>query len=478
MKDKGSQLAWDDLKRIEGDIPWAVLSKFAAAVVTDSSTVNDLFALYEQAWESSNDHERYEHYYVPAIFALAAAQLSEEKRREIGVFLVAKLDEACCADADVSIEVLMAACGSMGSSVLPAVLDAIEKDRDTQRGWYHLWGLTELADKTEDVELRGRVIGACMGLLGRADRGEIDLDDAIEAAWTLAALKHAECRGLLGRLKKKSADWFCHGDYVDALNLFEDRLDYTPPARLWERSVKGWFEPRWLMLKEWYRDKGDEGDEDEAEAGIEHGYKVVGLFFKSFVADDLSSELFEDSSFILSRVVEYAWNYLGATPEEFDERVLSEVLLEILPRKVTVGRDFYEKVAPVTEAFLRWAEIEGVLEDTEDLVKTVHGWSEAIVANGMNPEYWGPGKSFAMRAQADGVDMGNQEAMDAYIAEYNRGLGQTSLPGEHGHGDLAPTIPIVEHAPKVGRNVPCPCGSGKKYKKCCGSVQNTNVDVG
>ena len=21
---------------------------------------------------------------------------------------------------------------------------------------------------------------------------------------------------------------------------------------------------------------------------------------------------------------------------------------------------------------------------------------------------------------------------------------------------------------KVGRNEPCPCGSGKKYKKCCG----------
>lgn len=23
-------------------------------------------------------------------------------------------------------------------------------------------------------------------------------------------------------------------------------------------------------------------------------------------------------------------------------------------------------------------------------------------------------------------------------------------------------------APKVGRNDPCPCGSGLKYKKCCG----------
>ena len=27
---------------------------------------------------------------------------------------------------------------------------------------------------------------------------------------------------------------------------------------------------------------------------------------------------------------------------------------------------------------------------------------------------------------------------------------------------------IVREEPKVGRNDPCPCGSGKKYKKCCG----------
>lgn len=29
--------------------------------------------------------------------------------------------------------------------------------------------------------------------------------------------------------------------------------------------------------------------------------------------------------------------------------------------------------------------------------------------------------------------------------------------------------PVVREAPKVGRNDPCPCGSGKKYKKCCGA---------
>jgi len=25
-----------------------------------------------------------------------------------------------------------------------------------------------------------------------------------------------------------------------------------------------------------------------------------------------------------------------------------------------------------------------------------------------------------------------------------------------------------KEAPKAGRNDPCPCGSGKKYKNCCG----------
>ena len=31
-------------------------------------------------------------------------------------------------------------------------------------------------------------------------------------------------------------------------------------------------------------------------------------------------------------------------------------------------------------------------------------------------------------------------------------------------------VPVVRDAPKVGRNDPCPCGSGKKYKKCCGAA--------
>ncbi|MGH8172543.1 MAG: SEC-C metal-binding domain-containing protein, partial [Rhodanobacteraceae bacterium] len=33
-----------------------------------------------------------------------------------------------------------------------------------------------------------------------------------------------------------------------------------------------------------------------------------------------------------------------------------------------------------------------------------------------------------------------------------------------------PQSPMQREAPKVGRNDPCPCGSGKKYKHCHGQL--------
>ena len=36
--------------------------------------------------------------------------------------------------------------------------------------------------------------------------------------------------------------------------------------------------------------------------------------------------------------------------------------------------------------------------------------------------------------------------------------------------DATPSVPFIRETPKIGRNDPCPCKSGKKYKKCCGKA--------
>jgi hypothetical protein len=38
---------------------------------------------------------------------------------------------------------------------------------------------------------------------------------------------------------------------------------------------------------------------------------------------------------------------------------------------------------------------------------------------------------------------------------------------DYGYGQTFVPDPYIRAEPKVGRNDPCPCGSGKKYKRCC-----------
>jgi preprotein translocase subunit SecA len=50
---------------------------------------------------------------------------------------------------------------------------------------------------------------------------------------------------------------------------------------------------------------------------------------------------------------------------------------------------------------------------------------------------------------------------------------QASLSFSHGGSDEPQ--PVKKTAKKVGRNEPCPCGSGKKYKKCCALKQGVSA---
>ena len=54
---------------------------------------------------------------------------------------------------------------------------------------------------------------------------------------------------------------------------------------------------------------------------------------------------------------------------------------------------------------------------------------------------------------------------------------QVAKPTSEGYASGTPIVrkPVVKSV-KVGRNDPCPCGSGKKYKKCCGQNETADRD--
>jgi len=68
----------------------------------------------------------------------------------------------------------------------------------------------------------------------------------------------------------------------------------------------------------------------------------------------------------------------------------------------------------------------------------------------------------AKRMEKDGVDFKNAKAMKKWIKEHEAELKQETA------GPKIETVRKTDEE-RIGRNAPCPCGSGKKYKKCCGA---------
>jgi SEC-C motif-containing protein len=87
------------------------------------------------------------------------------------------------------------------------------------------------------------------------------------------------------------------------------------------------------------------------------------------------------------------------------------------------------------------------------------------------------GLGLEVRATSDGGE-GDQIGSVEYVARFKI-RGQTHAHHElatfrrdqgrwvYADGQINPKS-APRHSDKVGRNDPCPCGSGKKYKKCCG----------
>jgi preprotein translocase subunit SecA len=70
------------------------------------------------------------------------------------------------------------------------------------------------------------------------------------------------------------------------------------------------------------------------------------------------------------------------------------------------------------------------------------------------------------RRPARMVSTSADELEEAFMRRKRRELEQARMAGA---GDAQPVQQVVRSQEKVGRNDPCPCGSGKKYKKCHGA---------
>jgi hypothetical protein len=155
-------------------------------------------------------------------------------------------------------------------------------------------------------------------------------------------------------------------------------------------------------------------------------------------------------------LLEFGLDYLGQCVDEMTLGSVKEFVLDHVPRKVSVEAD--EAPAIIYELIKFWEYLDRVykLPEAKSIIEWLHtdGLSAQLKAEMSDPLNFGMAKSIFMRGKEAGYDMSSQNGMADFMAAYNQSLPSNKAPLARGH--------------RVGRNDPCPCGSGKKHKKCCG----------
>lgn len=153
----------------------------------------------------------------------------------------------------------------------------------------------------------------------------------------------------------------------------------------------------------------------------------AAAFLDSAPALRLDVATTDDIRVITQRFLQVCYGEIGKAPRLLDGEELRNALCELLPRHFGAKDPLAPAVPAVLHAYLQF------LDETQ------------VVAN-----------RFELQQAFDAHSTAFVEAVNSGIV-HARGVAVTEK-----------AEPFVHRASKTGRNDPCPCGSGKKLKKCCG----------
>lgn len=180
-------------------------------------------------------------------------------------------------------------------------------------------------------------------------------------------------------------------------------------------------------------DEPDEPSQEESDRCRETVVAWWGAFEKTPTYKDLPEDLKRNGLHVVSAFTDFMYNFAGYVPAKWTESALHEIVTDVMPRKIMADELFFATVAPVLANFFAFLHDRKLQMNAAALTHRIHDLGDAIV-----------------------------EAACRRSRRNHSG----SLPGGLA-SLLTPRLEPVRNDAKVGRNDPCPCGSGKKFKKCC-----------
>ena len=164
----------------------------------------------------------------------------------------------------------------------------------------------------------------------------------------------------------------------------------------------------------------------------------------------------------------------GDQVTRLNPETVSLVLLEVLLTDIVAPQPVLERLPGLLFDLMEELQARGFVANGREVAQKLRKGAAEYEAKLHDRNRWGPAKQAAVAAADAGrLDLGDEEAVAAFMHAYDERQ-ERSAPSSATPPALEDDLfsdepePIRRSRHKVGRNDPCPCGSGKKYKKCCG----------
>jgi hypothetical protein len=197
------------------------------------------------------------------------------------------------------------------------------------------------------------------------------------------------------------------------------------------------------------------GDLDD-EATQSYFQRAADAFSKSREAEQVVEH--HGSLGWFQNLLNFGINYRGEAVDTMTRASVEEFVFEYVPRKVTTEASAAASIIGELAGFWQYLDRVYDLPEAKAIVTWLKtdGLTGRLTAALSDTSNFGMAKSMMMMGHRAGYDMTSEAGIAQYMAAYNASLGGSALPSSG-----------ASRKTRVGRNEPCPCGSGKKYKKCC-----------
>lgn len=145
-------------------------------------------------------------------------------------------------------------------------------------------------------------------------------------------------------------------------------------------------------------------------------------FLTSEAAQKLTSYEKEKCLEVLGAFSRFCYIYEQEKPEQWTPSTAAHICENIFPEYIPEKDEFFKTTLCVLITFLQWAEKEGMIKNTASLQESIRMVEEKMLENANNVEHWNDFKVFLMTAIETGVNISNEEEMDAFLEEYSQTL--------------------------------------------------------